>query len=43
MPLGLEAGSGPARSRVSGFNYRRWREEAKSFEALALLGPPRAR
>ena len=30
--------SGHPRSRVSGFNYRRWREEARSFEALALLG-----
>jgi len=30
--------AGQPRSRVSGFNYRRWREEAKTFEALALLG-----
>jgi putative ABC transport system permease protein len=30
--------AGHPRSRVSGFNYLRWREEARSFEALALLG-----
>jgi len=30
--------SGHPRSRVSGFNYLRWREEARTFEALALLG-----
>jgi len=30
--------SGHPRSRVSGFNYQRWREETRSFEALALLG-----
>ena len=29
---------GRPRSRVSGFNYLRWREEARSFEGLALLG-----
>jgi putative ABC transport system permease protein len=30
--------AGQPRSRVSGFNYRRWREEARTFEGLALLG-----
>jgi putative ABC transport system permease protein len=30
--------AGQPRSRVSGFNYRHWREEAKTLEALALLG-----
>ena len=30
--------AGHPRSRVSGFNYLRWREDARSFEALALLG-----
>jgi len=30
--------AGQPRSRVSGFNYRRWREEAKALEGLALLG-----
>ena len=30
--------AGHPRSRVSGFNYLRWREEARSFEALALVG-----
>jgi len=30
--------AGHPRSRVSGFNYLRWREEARSFDALALLG-----
>jgi putative ABC transport system permease protein len=30
--------AGHARSRVSGFNYRGLREQARSFEALVLLG-----
>lgn len=30
--------TGINRSRVSGFNYQRWVERARSFEALALVG-----
>ncbi len=30
--------AGHPRSRVSGFNYLRWREEAQTFESLGLLG-----
>jgi putative ABC transport system permease protein len=30
--------SGHPRSRVSGFNYRRWHDEARTFEGLALVG-----
>jgi putative ABC transport system permease protein len=30
--------AGISRSRVSGFTYLRWRDEARSFDGLALLG-----